>query len=267
MTVGTVGLHPAGTTGLQTVPGFATFDAGPDDEDATQSILCFCVVLDGISDPAGIFAAPALRIATDGTLTYTLTGVGGTATITMFAADNGGYDNDGANASESVQFTVRVEPGADLQIAKSNDRSGLLVGETTVYAVVVANAGPNAVSGAVISDVLPSNLINGSWQCLPALSTAACPAPAAGTGDLNASVDIGVGQYLRFDVIAEVSADLGAIITNTVTVTAPVGIVALNTQDDSASDTDTVLPEGMFLDGFESGPLFRVPGAQAAMQD
>jgi uncharacterized repeat protein (TIGR01451 family) len=267
MTVGEVGLHPAGTTGPQSMSGFATFDAGPDDEDATQSLLCFCVVLDGISDPAGILAAPAPSIAPNGTLTYSLTGVGGTATITMVAFDNGGSDNGGASASPTVQFTIRVEPGADLQIAKSNDRSGLLVGETTVYAIVVANAGPNAVSGAVISDILPSNLSNGSWQCQSALSTAACPTPSAGAGNLNASVDIGVGQYLRFDVVAEVFADLGASITNTVTVTAPVGIVALNTQDDSASDTDTVVPEGVFLDGFESGPLFRVPGAQAAMQD
>ena len=173
------------------------------------------------------------------------------------------------DSSGTQQFTLHVAPGADLQIAKTNNRVSLLDGEVTVYAVVVANAGPNAVTGARLVDTLPSTLINGSWACVQASSTATCPVPDANNGNLDVFISLGVNQYLRFDVMAEVDGVIEAQVINTATATVPAGITALNTGDDSATDTDLIVPVGVFINGFEdiTRKTLTVPGAQEALAD
>lgn len=265
LTLGSVATHPAATTGAQSQSAFASVDFGPADEDASQAVDDY--LIDSVNDPAGVLAAGSVDIANNGTLTYTLTGVGGTATISARARDNGGVTNGGVDTSGTQQFTINVTPGADLQVAKTNHRSGLLDGETTVYAIVVANAGPNAVTTATVSDPLPTTLINGSWMCVQTLSTATCPNPDTGSGNLAASIDLGVNQYLRFDVTAEVDGSVGAFVANTASTAPPANITALDTGNDSATDQDPIVPIGIMTDGFESSePGITVIGAKAALR-
>lgn len=266
LTLGTVATHPAATTGAQSLPAFAAVDFGPADEDASQAVDDF--LIDSVSDVDGILAA--VDIGNDRTLHYTLTGVGGSATIQVRVRDNGGIANGGADTSLTAQaFTISVTPGADLQVAKSNQRSGLLDGELSVYAIVVANAGPNAVIDATLSDILPSALINASWTCVQASSTATCPLPGTGSGDLVAAITLGVNQYLRFDLLAGADGSVGAFVTNTASVAVPAGTTELDNASNSAVDSDPIVPVGVFSDGFETTPPpapLSVPGAAQAMQ-
>lgn len=174
----------------------------------------------------------------------------------------------GAPLRKPWGLAVYGNRGADLQIAKDNHRVGLLDGETITYAVVVTNAGPDAVRGATLADTLPATLINGSWACQQAQSTATCPVPASGSGNLNALVDLGVGQWLRFDVTAEVDGTVGAFVTNTATLTAPTGVPELGAGNNSSSDSDAIMPIGLFSDGFETVPprVLGVPGANEALK-
>lgn len=264
LSLATVATHPAGTTGVQNQAGFATVDFGPPDEDASQAVADF--LIDKLSDPSGILLTNALDIANNGTLNYSLTGVGGSATITTRVRDNAGTANGGVDTSTAVQFTISVIPGADLQIAKTNHRNFLVNGQQTLYAIVIANAGPNAVTGATVADNLPSTLINASWMCVPAQSSATCPSPSAGSGNLNVSVNLGVNQFLRFDLLAEVSGAVGAFVTNTATVSTPVGTTALNPSNDSGTDQDPIVLEGIFGNGFEnSTTVLTVPMAKEAL--
>jgi len=266
LTLGTLATHAAATTGVQSVPGFATVDFGPADEDTAQAVDDF--LIDSVTDPDGVLAGGAVDIANTGTLNYTLSGIGGSATITVRVRDNGGTTNGGVDTSSAQQFTITVTPGADLQVAKDNHRVGLLDGETVVYAIVVANAGPNAVAGATLTDTLPIALINGAWQCVPASSTATCPVPASGVGNLSTPINLGAGQYLRFDVTAEVDGGIGAFVINSASVSLPSGITTLDTANDTATDQDPIVPIGLFLDGFEtSAPPPTVPGAVEAMRN
>ena len=267
LTLATSPTHPAATIGVQSVPNFASVDLGPTDEDATQAVADF--LIDSVVDADGVLVASSLDIANNGTLSYTLSGIGGGATITTRIRDDGGMLNGGIDTSGTQQFTLHVAPGADLQIAKTNNRVSLLDGEVTVYAVVVANAGPNAVTGARLVDTLPSTLINGSWACVQASSTATCPVPDANNGNLDVFISLGVNQYLRFDVMAEVDGVIEAQVINTATATVPAGITALNTGDDSATDTDLIVPVGVFINGFEdiTRKTLTVPGAQEALAD
>ncbi len=87
------------TAGAQSVPGWATFAAGPANE-AGQTVS---FVLS--NDNNGLFTVqPA--VDGSGTLTYTPAGSAGAATVTIYAVDNGG----GSNQSPSQTFTITVQP-------------------------------------------------------------------------------------------------------------------------------------------------------------
>jgi uncharacterized repeat protein (TIGR01451 family) len=150
-----------------------------------------------------------------------------------------------------ANFVVRDDV-ADLQITKENAPGPLVDDEPTVYAVVVSNAGPNAVSALRVRDLLPATLINGSWRCVAAASTAACPVPGAGDGDLDAMVALGVADTVRFDVTVTVSAEGAAFVSNTATVAAMDATVELSPSDNAATDTDPVLSRDIHRSGFES---------------
>ena len=266
LALATIATHPAATSGLQTAGNFASVDFGASDENASQAVEDF--LIDSVSDSAGILSTASLDITNSGELRYTLTGVGGSATISVRVRDNGGIANAGVNTSAAQQFTISVGPGADLQIAASNNRDRLVHREITVYAIVVGNAGPNAVIGASLTDNLPATLINGAWACNQALSTASCPTPSANSGNLNASINLGVNQYLRFDVIAEVNGTVGAFVIHTVSTAPPPGTSALSPGNDSTTDQDPIVPDGLFANGFENAPTFlTVPGAAKALLD
>jgi uncharacterized repeat protein (TIGR01451 family) len=258
--------YPAASSGPRTVPGFASMTAGPADEVATQTIAGFTI--DSIGDADGVLVPGSLALSNAGTLGFALTGVGGIVMVNARVRDSGGTANGGVDTSPTHTFAIAVAPGADLQIAKSNARSTLVDGDITVYAIVVANAGPNAVSGARVRDLLPATLINASWMCVPSASTAPCPSPATGTGSIDVNVNLGVAQFLRFDLMAEVDGSVGSFVTNTARIDVPAGVAGLDASNDSATDQDSIVPDGVFADGFENAAsALTVPGAAAALLD
>ena len=90
---------------LKSFAGWATaISAGPTDENG--QVVSFNVS----NNNTAIFSAqPA--IAANGTLTFTpQTGASGTATITVFAQDNGGVANGGVDASASQTFVITILP-------------------------------------------------------------------------------------------------------------------------------------------------------------
>jgi uncharacterized delta-60 repeat protein/uncharacterized repeat protein (TIGR01451 family) len=267
LSLGTSPTHSAPIAGAQGIAGFATFDAGPADEDLAQSLLQYDIV--SRLDPDGVLdaAASAVTIGNDGTLNYLLSGIGGTATLEVRARDNGGTANGGVDLSAIQSFSIQVERSADLQIAKTDHRDTVTPDQSTTYAIVVANAGPNPVTGAALADVLPANLIDGAWSCIAELSNTACPAPASGTGNLNALVDLPANTFLRFDVAATVNAGLGDTLTNTATIAMPSGIVELNAGNNSATDQNSVVADTVFGNGFEeAASALTVPGAAEALR-
>lgn len=140
----------------------------------------------------------------------------------------------------------------DLQIEKNNNEGQLVNNGTPIYALVVANAGPVRATDATLTDTLPATLTNASWMCVQALSTATCPVPGTGTGNLNVPVTINPGQFLRFDLMATVNGSVGGFVTNTATVTATSVQNDVNGSNNSATDQDPIVGIGLFADGFEN---------------
>ncbi len=89
----------------QSVSSFATFDAGPADEDTGQAVLDYLVSED--SDPDNVVSG--VDIANNGTLSFTpATNAAGSATISVQVQDNGGTANGGDDTSQSASFTISV---------------------------------------------------------------------------------------------------------------------------------------------------------------
>ena len=67
-------------------------------------------------------------------------------------------------------------------------------------------------------------------------------------------VDLPVNGVLRYVYSASVTAPLNSTITNSATVTVPAGTVEIDLLDNTSSDINTVVPDGLFGNGFEALP-------------
>ena len=175
------------------------------------------------SGTGGITAAVDLPVGA--TVTFTVvTAVAPTATgllvnTASISVPVGVTDPDPAD--DVATDVDALTPLADLGITKTDGLTTALPGDTVTYTIVVTNAGPSAVVGAPVSDLVPAELENVSWTCA---SVGGSCADAAGTGDVATTVDLGVGATATFTLTADVvSTALGAV-ANTATVDAPAGV-------------------------------------------
>lgn len=148
----------------------------------------------------------------------------------------GGELNTGNNAGP---VTTTVTSQADLEISKTGTTSAT-VGGAVSYTLTVRNNGPSNVTGAVITDTVPSAFTGVSWTCAAA-GAASCGAASGGgnnislTGNLNA----GAGNSLTITVMG--TASTSGSVTNTATVAPPSGTADPATGNDSSSVTTAVL--------------------------
>ncbi len=179
----------------------------------------------------------------------TLTGIGvGTCTVTATKAGDGQYH------PVTAQAPAEVLAAADLQVSKDDGSSYALQGGTVVYEILVTNAGPLPVQGARLRDLLPPGLGDGLWTCTP-VQLASCP-QAAGAGDIDQTLDLPVNAVLRYQLSAVVAAAAGSTVTNTATIEMPATIIELEPDDNTASDSNSVIVDGVFQDRFQFHPVF-----------
>ena len=151
-----------------------------------------------------------------------------------------------------------MTPTADLSITKTDGQTEAVPGEALTYEIVVSNAGPSAVADVAIDDVMPTDLNAVSWTCVAA-GGANCD-DVSGSGDIATTVDLPAGGSVTFTVDATLDASATGVLSNTATLTPPVGLVDATTADHSATDVDTITPEADLTiskthggDGFGAG--------------
>lgn len=130
---------------------------------------------------------------------------------------------------------------SDLSITKTNNQATVVPGAPTTYQIVVRNNGPNDVFGVPVTDTLPAVFTNASWTCT-ASAGSACQAPS-GVGNINSKVDLKNGGTATFALTATANSSATGTVTNTATVGMPDGAVDPNSNNNSASDTDTLTPQ------------------------
>jgi uncharacterized repeat protein (TIGR01451 family) len=127
---------------------------------------------------------------------------------------------------------------ADLAISKTDGVATAVPGQTVTYTIVVSNAGPSNVVGAVVSDVFPAMISSAIWTCVA--SGGSCS--PSGSGNISDTVNLPVGATLTYTVLATISPSATGNLVNTATVIPPGGVTDPNMANNSATDTDTITP-------------------------
>ena len=141
------------------------------------------------------------------------------------------YDPVPGNNQDTADASVK--PEADLQITKTVSADPYVAGGPLTYTVVVLNAGPSDVVAARVQDALPIPLRGFTWTC-----TNGAPGTCrdtAGTGDIDALVDLPVNGTVTFTVTGTVPPGTTGALVNIATVTEPSTILDTNPGNNSAT--------------------------------
>ncbi len=175
-------------------------------------------------------------------------------TATIIAA--GAFDNSAtalatetdpnlANNTDNTGNGGMAGAVADLAITKTNGAASVVPGATTTYLVVVTNLGPSPAGGASVVDTFPAAITAATWTAVGA-NGATCP--ASGVGSINATVDLPVSGSCTFTVVATISAGATGTLVNTATVSPPAGVTDPVLANNSATDSDPIVPAVVVAD-------------------
>ncbi len=150
--------------------------------------------------------------------------------------------------------TNSVLPEADLGITKTNGSTTSVPGGGTIYTIVASNAGPGDVSGASVTDTFPASL-SCTWICVGA-SGGTCT--AAGAGNINDTVNLPSGGSVTYTASCAISPSALGSLANTATVAS--GVIDPVPDNNSATDTDTLVPSANLAITKTNGTASSTPG-------
>ncbi|MGH7674446.1 MAG: choice-of-anchor A family protein, partial [Gemmatimonadales bacterium] len=130
------------------------------------------------------------------------------------ACGGGGGDSGGTGPGPGPGPTT-----ADLAITVTDGATVVGDGASLTYTIVVSNNGPDAVTGARVSDTFPVQLTGESWTCT---ASAGSSCPASGAGTIAADVSLRAAGTATFSATGTVSG--AGTLVNTAVVTAPAGV-------------------------------------------
>ncbi|GHF39405.1 hypothetical protein GCM10018790_16520 [Kitasatospora xanthocidica] len=165
----------------------------------------------------GTATCPAVEIPVGGLLTWTLTGTlepGATGTPTNTVLVTGGPDPLTPTHTAVASPTGGPVPAARLSVSKALLTDPVVPGQRIQWRVAVTDEGPSVARDVVVSDRVPSGVLDASMTaddgtaCAIANGTATCPA-----------VEIAVGATRTWTLTGTLAPDATVTPVNTVTVT------------------------------------------------
>ncbi len=116
-------------------------------------------------------------------------------------------------------------------------------GHPLVYTIVIANSGPNSVTGASVSDVMPAGVASDTWSVTSEIGGATVVGGStSGTGNITGTLDMPANSFITYTVDVTISSSATGTLTNTATVTPPAGVDP-NPANNSSTDTITLTPQ------------------------
>lgn len=143
-------------------------------------------------------------------------------------------DVDQSNNSSNAAVSVAVRT-VDLQVQKVADQATYQIGETVEYSIAFSNNGPDDANGAIIEDVIPSDLINVSVG-ITYVGGAAGPIPTAASlaaGFVVPTLPVGGGGVIT--VLGETT--VAGILVNATSIKPPTG----RNETDPSNNNDLVV--------------------------
>jgi uncharacterized repeat protein (TIGR01451 family) len=159
---------------------------------------------------------------------------------TPLAAITVDFDNQPRSASApDIGADEVVPPPADLSITKTHAGTPG-PGESVVYTVTAANAGPRAAPGTAIADSFPS-VLTCSFTAVGA--GGATGFTTSGAGNINdTAVDLPAGGSVTYTATCSIPPSATGILSNTATVTASAGVTEINPVNNTATDAYLLTP-------------------------
>ncbi|TAH46580.1 MAG: choice-of-anchor D domain-containing protein [Gammaproteobacteria bacterium] len=184
-----------------------------------------------------------VNLPTGGSVTYTAScAINASATGTLVnTATVSSSITDPTPGNNSATDTDTLTPQADLSITKTDGVTSVVAGGSTIYTITASNAGPSNAPGSTVADTFPASLTC-TWTCVGAGGGTCTP---AGAGNISDVVNLPAGGSTTFTATCNISAAATGSIVNTATVAAAAGVTDTNPANNSATDTDTVLPPGV----------------------
>lgn len=148
-----------------------------------------------------------------------------------------------AVASLTAQDIDNVNPVADLSVTKTDDQTIATPGQSIGYTMTVSNSGPSNVTSLMLNDAVPAAILNSFFT------------PSDGIYNSNtglwSGLNLGSGQSITLILQGTVSSTATGNLTNTVTVSPPLGVLDPNCSgsptvcsgNNTATDTDTLQPQ------------------------
>jgi len=130
-------------------------------------------------------------------------------------------------------------PTADLLLTKTDGASEKIAGETVTYTIAVTNSEPNAVVGATVTDNLPPAITGATWTC--AVSGGGSCA-ATGTGNITDSPTLLIGATATYTLTGTIDILATGTLVNAAAVATPAGVTELDAANNTATDTDMLVP-------------------------
>ena len=178
-----------------------------------------------------------------GVATFTITAQipsDATGTITTSASVEAPAGVAESDTSDNTSVaTVILAPTSDLAVSISAPVE-VRGGNPISYTVVISNAGPSDVVGALVRATLPPGLQNVAWVCAPSAG-ARCP-EVSGSDSLSTTLDLEAGSAATFTISAVVQPDLIGLLTSRVEVMAPAGTIDPLASNNSAEARTALEP-------------------------
>ena len=220
--------------------------------EGTETLRNFRSSTGGGTEPAQDTDANFADSDDNGEETNGILGLGGyiqTLPITLSPRAEQMYDDaTGLTTENRVDFGVFNGPQVDLAVTKDDGQDFYLADSTLNYTITFTNNGPADISGAVVSDTMPSQIDTWTWTCHSA--TPATPADYGCDGGtatpFSDTIDLPYGASLTYTVAAHVLATATGQLDNTAVITPPSGISETDT--DNNTDTDTDQPASLTID-------------------
>jgi len=128
---------------------------------------------------------------------------------------------------------------ADLKVTVNDSKTVTVAGAQDTYSINVINLGPGEVMGASIADAFPMMFTNVSYTTTQ--TGGASGFTASGTGDIQDTVNMPVASKITYKAKGKVSSGATGTFANTATVTLPAGVRDQNTNNNTATDSDSII--------------------------
>ena len=129
---------------------------------------------------------------------------------------------------------------ADVSATNTDGQASAVPGQAATYTIVAANAGPDPVAGAVVTDTLPSALVGATWTCAASPGASCTP---SGNGSIADTVTLPVGGTATYTLTATIDPSASGSLTNTASIALPTGGNDPAPANNASSDTDTLTPQ------------------------